>query len=260
MARARPAAPNARVIKTALARRKAQSLGRVLVSRPADSRVMTQTVHSETALPSAGDAAVREAMARREAWNEPRKQLLSAVPAKVQDPPAQEPKPQWSAPDPSVPVRMARAAADEQQDDLIREALRARGTPYVWGGASRGGFDCSGFVMYLFRKYRGISLPHSASAQARRGTPVHREDLQPGDLVFFSTYRRGICHVGVYIGDNRFIHAANRRSDVRVDALQGYWARKLKGARRISPAPLKITPKDMQDYMRDASETPVGAQ
>ena len=122
-------------------------------------------------------------------------------------------------------------------DDLIREALRNRGVRYVWGGASRGGFDCSGLVCYVFRKQRGMQLPHSASAQARLGTPVHREDLQPGDLVFFSTYRPGISHVGIYIGDNRFIHAANRRSDVRTDRLSGYFGRRLKAARRISRAP-----------------------
>ena len=68
-----------------------------------------------------------------------------------------------------------------------------------------------------------MKLPHSASAQARLGSPVHRDDLQPGDLVFFSTYRPGISHVGIYIGDNRFIHAANRRSDVRTDRLSGYF-------------------------------------
>lgn len=146
--------------------------------------------------------------------------------------------------------------AKGDNDDLIREALRNRGTPYVWGGASRGGFDCSGFVCYLFAKQRGLKLPHSASAQARVGTPVNRNELQPGDLVFFHTYRAGISHVGMYIGDNRFIHAANTRRDVRVDSLTGYYANRLRSARRISPAPLRISPQDLKDFLKDASEPP----
>lgn len=116
---------------------------------------------------------------------------------------------------------------------LVREALQHRGTPYVWGGASRGGFDCSGFTRYLYLKQRGISLPHSASAQARYGKPVHTGKLRGGDLLFFSTYRRGICHVGMYLGNGRFIHAANSRKDVRIDTLKGYYARRLKAARRL---------------------------
>jgi cell wall-associated NlpC family hydrolase len=155
-------------------------------------------------------------------------------------------------------VRVAQAAPEEQpvNDDLIREALRNRGKPYVWGGASRGGFDCSGFVVYLFKTMRGKTLPHSAAAQSRLGTPVRREELQPGDLVFFSTYRRGVSHVGIYIGENKFIHAANTRRDVRIDSIAGYYANRLKGARRITPAPLKLTPQDIDNLIQEPSETP----
>jgi len=152
---------------------------------------------------------------------------------------------------------MARAERINNED-LIREALRSRGTPYVWGGASRGGFDCSGFMCYLFNKKRGIKLPHSASAQARMGKVVHNGELQPGDLLFFRTYRPGISHVGLYIGDNRFVHAANKRRDTRIDSLSGYYARRLKAARRISPAPIEFSPEDLKDYMKEASETPPG--
>jgi hypothetical protein len=119
--------------------------------------------------------------------------------------------------------------------DLIREALASRGIRYRWGGASRGGFDCSGFTRYLFERLRGIQLPHSASRQARYGQKVARNELREGDLVFFHTYRRGISHVGIYIGGNRFVHAANTRRRVRVDTLTGYYVKRFITARRLIP-------------------------
>jgi cell wall-associated NlpC family hydrolase len=158
-----------------------------------------------------------------------------------------------------VQVAMARAAVlngRPANEDLIREALSNRGTPYVWGGASRGGFDCSGFVRYLFLKQRGLELPHSASAQAGYGTPVTRETLQPGDLVFFSTYRPGISHVGVYVGANRFIHAANKRRGVRMDELAGYYVNRYRGARRVTPTPLRFSRKILAELIQDRSVVP----
>jgi cell wall-associated NlpC family hydrolase len=153
---------------------------------------------------------------------------------------------------------MARAQdAGTANEDLVREALRNRGKPYIWGGASRRGFDCSGFIVYVFAKQRGMKLPHSASAQARLGTPVTRQELQPGDLVFFATYRRSISHVGIYLGDGKFIHAANRRKDTRVDSLDhGYYARRLKAARRLTPAPMRISPREVDGYRADAGSPP----
>lgn len=200
--------------------------------------------------------ALREALARRRAWTQPRLSLLK--PAKVQDPPANLGGAVADSPDREgvLVARAEPAAADAGNEDLIREALRNRGQPYVWGGASRGGFDCSGFICYIFRNKRGVSLPHSASAQARLGVPVRSEELQPGDVVFFRTYRPGISHVGLYIGDNRFVHAANSRKDVRIDSLSGYYANRLKAARRISPAPLRFTPEDLKTYLRDSSVPP----
>lgn len=207
-------------------------------------------------------ASVREALARRKASPVVRQRLLE--PAKVKDPPARGER-ETASRFPGSPGEdgapegaraPAPAGARHPNEDLIREALRNRGQPYVWGGASRGGFDCSGFICYLFRKQRGMILPHSASAQARLGVPVRFEELQPGDLVFFRTYRPGISHVGIYIGNNRFIHAANRRKDVRIDSLTGYYARRLRAARRITPVPLKVSPDDLREYLEDASETP----
>ncbi len=193
-------------------------------------------------------AEIRSALARRLAWNAGDRRSLE--PVTVKDPPADsigEPLIAASgrpAPAPAVGPKMAsRGPALEQveNEDLIREALRKRGTPYVWGGASRGGWDCSGFVCYIFRSMRGIELPHSASAQFLRGAVVNRDALQPGDLVFFSTYRPGVSHVGIFIGDNRFIHAANTRRDTRIDAIEGYYARRFVGARRITTSPLRLT-------------------
>jgi len=116
---------------------------------------------------------------------------------------------------------------------LVQTALACRGIRYSRGGTSRGGFDCSGFTRYVFAKY-GVSLPHSSAAQARMGTPVPRSELRPGDLVFFQTNRRGISHVGIYIGDNRFVHAATHGRGVTVDSLHSsYYASRYRGARRV---------------------------
>ncbi|MGC8862022.1 MAG: NlpC/P60 family protein [Armatimonadota bacterium] len=118
-------------------------------------------------------------------------------------------------------------------DDIVQTALAYRGARYRRGGTSRGGFDCSGFTRYIFAKY-GIMLPHSSSAQSRIGTPVSRSELRPGDLVFFQTYRRGVSHVGIYIGNNRFIHASTHRRGVTVDTLDSaYYAPRYRGARRV---------------------------
>jgi cell wall-associated NlpC family hydrolase len=122
---------------------------------------------------------------------------------------------------------------DRSDNSVIRIAMACRGTHYVRGGTSRGGFDCSGFTRYVYAKY-GISLPHSSAAQAGRGTAVSRGELKAGDLVFFQTYRRGISHVGIYIGNGNFVHAASRGRGVTVDALEScYYAPRYRGARRI---------------------------
>jgi hypothetical protein len=147
---------------------------------------------------------------------------------------------------------------DVPNSDLIVEALAARGIRYRWGGASRGGFDCSGFTRYLFARMRGILLPHSASRQARLGNKVPRDALQAGDLIFFRTYRRGISHVGIYVGGNRFVHAANRRKDVRVDEITGYYARRYVTARRLgSRVSPPAKPGSALPNLEDAGFSPV---
>ena len=114
-------------------------------------------------------------------------------------------------------------------------ALSLRGIPYVWGGATPKGFDCSGFTRYVYAQH-GISLPRTAERQYRTGAAVAARNLRPGDLVFFSTIAPGPSHVGLAIGDGRFVHAPSERGEVRVESLGArYWRRRYLGARRISP-------------------------
>lgn len=140
---------------------------------------------------------------------------------------------------PSSTTRRAVASGDSDQgegrgESIVRTASRFHGVRYRWGGSSRSGFDCSGFTRYVFRQRMGIELPHSASAQFRQGKPVSRSDLKPGDLVFFQTYRRGASHVGIYIGNGKFIHASSAGGRVRVDSLnEGYYRQRYLGARRV---------------------------
>ena len=103
------------------------------------------------------------------------------------------------------------------------------GVPYVWGGASPSGFDCSGFIMYVYCQM-GVSLPHHAASQYGSGSPVSRDALEPGDLVFFN----GLGHVGIYIGGGQFIHAPHTGDVVKISSLSDSWyAATWVGARRI---------------------------
>ena len=115
---------------------------------------------------------------------------------------------------------------------IVQTALRYTGVPYVFGGTSPGGFDCSGFTRYVYAQ-SGIYLPRMADEQFEVGRHVSYGNLQPGDLVFFSTYTSGASHSGIYIGDGRFISATSS-SGVRVDSLDsGYWGPRYIGARRV---------------------------
>ena len=117
--------------------------------------------------------------------------------------------------------------------DIVRTACAYRGASYRSGGTSAGGFDCSGFIKFLYSK-EGVNLPHSSRAQYNCGTPVSRDALRPGDIVFFGgTYRHGISHVGLYMENGKFIHASTYRGGVRVDDLDApYYRSRYVGARR----------------------------
>jgi cell wall-associated NlpC family hydrolase len=113
---------------------------------------------------------------------------------------------------------------------VVGIAMQYLGTPYVWGGASPGGFDCSGFVMYVFAQV-GVALPHNAAAQYGYGIAVPQDQLQPGDLVFFD----GLGHVGIYIGGGQFIHSPHTGDVVKISSLsEGWYAATYVGAKRIT--------------------------
>ena len=116
---------------------------------------------------------------------------------------------------------------------ILADARAHTGTAYRAGGATPAGFDCSGFVQFLYGQV-GVALPRTAEAQFDNGRDVRERDITAGDLVFFRTDGRRVSHVGIATGDGRFIHAPNARSRVRIDRLDtAYWADRYAGARRI---------------------------
>jgi cell wall-associated NlpC family hydrolase len=118
-------------------------------------------------------------------------------------------------------------------DKIIATAKKYIGVPYVWGGESPSGFDCSGFVQYVF-KVHGISLNRTTETQYKHGSYVSKSNLKPGDLVFFqNTYRAGISHVGIYIGNGQFIHASSSKGVTISNLSSSYYTSHYYGARRI---------------------------
>ena len=123
----------------------------------------------------------------------------------------------------------ASVAPPARYGGVVGIAMRYLGVPYRWGGASPStGFDCSGFVMYVYSQV-GVSLPHNAAAQYGYGSPVSRSQLQPGDLVFFN----GLGHNGLYIGGNQFIHAPHTGDVVKISSITGWYSSTWVGARRL---------------------------
>jgi len=120
------------------------------------------------------------------------------------------------------------AAPSSSYGGVVGIAMQYLGTPYLWGGASPGGFDCSGLIMYVYAKV-GVSLPHNAAAQYGYGTPVSRSQLQPGDLVFFN----GLGHNGIYIGGGSFIHSPHTGDVVKISSISGWYSSTWVGARRL---------------------------
>ena len=117
--------------------------------------------------------------------------------------------------------------------DIGEFAQKLYGTPYIWAGSSPNGFDCSGFVYYIFNHF-GIFIPRTADEQFQVGLAVNPSELQVGDLVFFSTYEPGPSHTGIYIGNDQFIHASSAAGKVTITALsKPYYQARYLGARRI---------------------------
>lgn len=137
---------------------------------------------------------------------------------------------------PMLPVSFVdRATATAQ--DAIDQAMDLLGIRYRRGGNSpESGFDCSGFVNHVFHEGLGLVLPRSSREMSKSGQEVTRDELRPGDLVFFNTMRKAFSHVGIYVGDNQFVHAPRSGGHVRIDDLrQGYWTKRFNGARRVNP-------------------------
>ena len=126
-----------------------------------------------------------------------------------------------------------RATATAQ--DAIDQAMDLLGIRYRRGGSSpEAGFDCSGFVSHVFREGLGLVLPRSSKEMSKSGEEIRKDELRPGDLVFFNTMRRAFSHVGIYLGDNRFLHAPRTGAEIRVeDMRQSYWMQRYNGARRL---------------------------
>jgi cell wall-associated NlpC family hydrolase len=135
-------------------------------------------------------------------------------------------------------VKEARQSVAEKTSDLVVTAMGFIGVPYRRGGNSaETGFDCSGFVRAIYSETLGKVLPRRADQQAQATEKIDKNELKPGDLVFFNTMRRAFSHVGIYVGDGNFIHAPRTGAQVRVESMQSaYWSRRFDGARRVQDA------------------------
>lgn len=119
--------------------------------------------------------------------------------------------------------------------EILMSAFSLTGVKYKWGGSSpETGFDCSGFVRYVFQQAANLTLPHGARALSQLGQKIPLDQLRPGDLVFFNTLKSAFSHVGIYVGDGRFIHAPSSGGGIHIVNMdEEYWSKRFNGARRI---------------------------
>jgi cell wall-associated NlpC family hydrolase len=138
-------------------------------------------------------------------------------------------------------IDQARLSISNKAAELVVTAMGFLGVPYRRGGNTvETGFDCSGFVKAMFEQSAGLILPRKAEQQAAAAQKIDRADLQPGDLVFFNTMRRAFSHVGIYVGEGKFIHSPKPGAEVRLENMGlTYWSRRFDGARRVQSAPTK---------------------
>jgi len=195
---------------------KAESDQEKVVAERASQRA---SIQSQLAERQALYSSIKDQITQLEAAERERQARLAAQAraAAKNHQPAPEPAPSsgssGGSPTPSAP-----APPPSSHSSVVSIALQYLGVPYVWGGASPSGFDCSGLTMYAYAKV-GVYLPHNAAMQYGMGTPVSRSQLAPGDLVFFN----GLSHVGMYIGGGRFVHAPHTGDVVKISSLSEYW-------------------------------------
>jgi cell wall-associated NlpC family hydrolase len=141
-------------------------------------------------------------------------------------------------------VSQAGRIVTSRASDLVVNAMGFLGVPYKRGGNSaESGFDCSGFVKAMYEQTIGHVLPRRAAEQANATMPIDKSEMQPGDLVFFNTLRSTFSHVGIYVGDNKFIHSPRSGSVVRVEDMRiNYWSSRFDGARRVLPTEVAKKP------------------
>ncbi|MET3381622.1 MULTISPECIES: C40 family peptidase [Variovorax] len=136
-------------------------------------------------------------------------------------------------------LKQVRQTVTERTSDLVVTAIGFLGVPYRRGGnTAESGFDCSGFVRAMYNQTVGHMLPRRAEEQAAATEKIDASQLKPGDLVFFNTMRRAFSHVGIYVGEGKFIHSPRSGAQVRVEDMNGsYWQRRFDGARRVLGGP-----------------------
>lgn len=134
------------------------------------------------------------------------------------------------------PATMPKGADYQPAQDLLLSAMSLIGVKYTWGGNTpEAGLDCSGFIKYVFQNSMNITLPRTALGMSQTGQNVDKSELKPGDLVFFNTLGRTFSHVGIYLGDNRFIHSPRKGRNIEVANMNlSYWQSRFNGARRIA--------------------------
>lgn len=134
-------------------------------------------------------------------------------------------------------IEHVRQNVSNKASELVVNAMGFLGVPYKRGGNTvETGFDCSGFVRAIYEQSIGLLLPRRAEQQAAATQRIDKTELQPGDLVFFNTMRRAFSHVGIYVGDGKFIHSPKPGAEVRVESMGvSYWQRRFDGARRVTP-------------------------
>ena len=146
-------------------------------------------------------------------------------------------------------IEKVRQSVSERASELVFTAMGFLGVPYRRGGSTvESGFDCSGFVRAIYQETVGLILPRKAEQQAAATEKIERSDLKPGDLVFFNTMRRAFSHVGIYVGEGKFIHSPKPGGEVRVEDMGiSYWSRRFDGARRVpTAAPESPAPQTLQ--------------